>query len=259
MLNKKIYDLNGNKIFNVSLDCDNETIFNVEKNSLVTLDLTLSTGFNSIILNLEEDSNLTLRILVLDTNAKLNIIGNVSRGTNFLCILADFSSTDSEIKSIINLNDVNASSEFHIASLSKDLENKKYSISFNHKSKETKSLIDGYGVSKNSSKILFEGVSHIYENCIKANASQKIKVILFDKESQAIGNPILKIDCDDVIANHGCAIGALKEEYLYYLESRGISEEEARNLITLGYLVPISNYFGEENKNKIIDFIGGNF
>ena len=86
-----------------------------------------------------------------------------------------------------------------------------------------------------------------------------MKVILFDKESKAKASPTLKIDCDDIVANHACAIGSLNEDHVFYLKTRGLSEDEARRLITLGYLTPIENYFDESRKELIESYIKENF
>ena len=103
-----------------------------------------------------------------------------------------------------------------------------------------------------TSELNVNGISHIEKGANKSNANQSVKVILFDKESKAKASPTLKIDCEDIKASHGCAIGSLNEEHLYYLLSRGLSEIEARKLITYGYLLPISLNYDEEIR-KIIE------
>ena len=104
-----------------------------------------------------------------------------------------------------------------------------------------------------------EGISHIEKGAIKSKASQKIKSILFDKTSEAIANPILKIDCDDIEASHACAIGSLNDDHLFYLLSRGIALEDAKKLITYGYLNPIVNYFLDEEKEELENLIKKEF
>ena len=65
--------------------------------------------------------------------------------------------------------------------------------------------------------------------------------------------PVLLIDEFDVSANHGCAIGKIDEEGLYYLMSRGISKKDAEMLIIKGFLSPILNGLSnEEVKDELI-------
>ena len=51
--------------------------------------------------------------------------------------------------------------------------------------------------------------------------------------------PQLEIFADDVKCSHGCTIGRLDEEGLFYLRSRGISEKIARSLLLHGFVVDI--------------------
>ena len=260
MLNKVTsYFLEGESNYNVNLKDENPSSFLLQDNSNVTLDLELSSKENKIYFNLGKDSNLNLRITVKHEIENVELHANVSRGTNFNIYVVDLFNNSITFKSVVDLDQENASSSFHLGVLSKNDEKKNYDISFNHKVGRTFSELDAYGVSKDLSMIKINGTSHIFKNSVKANANQKAKVIVFDDEAKAIANPILKIDCNDVIAKHACAIGSLKDEHVYYLLSRGISLKEARNLITLGYLLPISKHFSKEDEEKIIGLIEGEF
>lgn len=260
MLSKSTsYFLEGHSTYSVNLSDENASSFLLQNNSNVTLDLQLSSKKNDIYFNLGQNSNLTLRIIVKHPIESVNLHANVSRETKFNIFIADFFKNSISFKSIVDLDEENASSSFHLGVLSKNNENKNYDISFNHKVGKTYSELDAYGVSKDSSMIKINGTSHILKDSVKANANQKAKVIVFDETAKAIANPILKIDCNDVVAKHACAIGSLKDEHVYYLLSRGISLKEARNLITLGYLLPISKHFSKEDEEMIIELIEGEF
>ena len=52
--------------------------------------------------------------------------------------------------------------------------------------------------------------------------------MVFDNECVAIAKPILKIDENDIEANHAAVVGKINDEHLFYLTSRGISETEAK-------------------------------
>ena len=54
------------------------------------------------------------------------------------------------------------------------------------------------------------------------------------------------IDENDVEASHAAVVGKINEEHIFYLCSRGLGEEEAKRLITLGYLNPIIAYFDDQ-------------
>ena len=82
--------------------------------------------------------------------------------------------------------------------------------------------------------------------------------MVFDKASNAVAKPILQIDENDIEASHAAIVGKINDEHLFYLTSRGLTDAEAKELITFGYLKPILNGFDEENiKEEITELIEG--
>ena len=64
--------------------------------------------------------------------------------------------------------------------------------------------------------------------------------------------PVLLIDENEVKASHATTLGQPDENQLYYLQTRGLSRSQALGLLTLGYLLPISELFdNEEIKEKL--------
>lgn len=235
------------------------SIFIVKKDSHVNIEVTDNFENLNLTFFVQEDASVKLNFVNLSGQKSLNLKGNVCRNGIFLIYFADFSKANFDINSNIVLYDDNAKSEFKFASLVSENFQKNYNISFSHIGLNTESLLEGYGVSKDKGNLQIKGVSHIEKGSIKSKANQIAKVILFDNESKASASPILKIDCDDIKANHGCAIGALNENHLYYLLSRGLTINEAKKLITAGYLHPISNFFNDLDKEIIEKKIEENF
>ena len=107
--------------------------------------------------------------------------------------------------------------------------------------------MDNYGVCKEESKLEFKGIGTIKKGFKQSNNHQNSKIIVFDKLSNASVYPLLYIDEYDVLASHSAAVGKVNDEHMYYLCSRGLSEEQAREFITMGYLLPVLSYFKDEN------------
>lgn len=206
---------------------------------------------------IQNNASLELKIVNNETKKRLNLKANLCRNAIFNTYFADLSDTDIILNSNVILYGENSASEFRFASLAKNNNNKYYSISFSHLNERTSSILTGFGVSQNNATIKCIGTSHIEKDSIKSSAKQSVKVILFDETSKAIASPTLKIDCDDIKASHGCAIGALNEDHLFYLLSRGLNITDARKLITTGYLIPITQYFDGDLKEKIFNEING--
>lgn len=82
---------------------------------------------------------------------------------------------------------------------------------------------------------VFNGKIFVRQAAQKTNAYQSNKNILLSDTSSVNTKPQLEIFADDVKCTHGCTVGTLNEEGLFYLQSRGISEKIARNLLLGAY------------------------
>lgn len=204
-------------------------------------------------LNIElfENASLLLKILNLNNKENVKITAKVGRNSKLNVVFADFSNVSCDVKSNVELNEIGASCNWHLATLSSQNDIKKFDVSFIHNAPSTIALMDNYGVAKDCSKIVFSGINHIKEKASKSTTSQNAKIIVFDKNAIGVASPILKIDENDVKASHAAIVGQLNSDHMFYLMSRGLSKDNARQLITFGYLEPISKLFSEENKEKI--------
>ena len=256
VLNNELYSL-------MPLELSGEDTYFINSGSYISKDIIVKensnielylTHFSNLDLNffVQKGATINLKILNLEGEKTLNLKGNLSKSAIFNIFLVDLSKEKININSNIILYDDDSESSFNFSSLVNKNNLKKYNISYSHIGERTISNLKGFGVSMDTSELNVNGISHIEKGANKSNANQSVKVILFDKESKAKASPTLKIDCEDIKASHGCAIGSLNEEHLYYLLSRGLSEIEARKLITYGYLLPISLNYDEEIR-KIIE------
>ena len=107
--------------------------------------------------------------------------------------------------------------------------------------------MDNYGVCKDNSKLEFKGIGTIKKGFKQSNNHQNSKIIVFDELSNASVYPLLYIDEYDVLASHSAAVGKVNDEHMYYLCSRGLNEEQAREFITMGYLIPVLDYFLDQD------------
>lgn len=91
------------------------------------------------------------------------------------------------------------------------------------------------GILNDHSTGVFNGKIFVRQPAQKTNAYQSNKNILLSETSSVNTKPQLEIFADDVKCTHGCTVGRLNEEGLFYLQSRGISEKTARNLLLSAY------------------------
>lgn len=207
----------------------------------------------SLEINIKEGANARLSILSKNNIDGLNINANIEKDGEIAIYFADFSLLKEKVKVQINLNGERAKAVWHLASLSANFDNKEFDVSIYHNAPNTIGLSDNYGVCKDEGKLIFSGISKIFNGSIKSKTNQNAKIMVFDKASNAVAKPILKIDENDIEASHAAIVGKINDEHLFYLTSRGLTESEAKQLITYGYLKPIVNGFSDE---EVINEIG---
>lgn len=95
------------------------------------------------------------------------------------------------------------------------------------------------GIINDSATAVFNGKIFVQPQAQKTNAYQSNKNILLSAEASVNTKPQLEIFADDVKCSHGCTIGRLNEEGMFYLQSRGINEKIARSLLVHAFAVDI--------------------
>ena len=211
--------------------------------------------FSDLDITLEDDCSLVLKLANFSNQENIKITANLGQNSSFDVVFADFSKSNITVNSRVNLNAEGASCKWHLATLSSQDYRKKFDVNFIHHVGHTFALMDNYGVAREKSEIVFSGVNHILEGAKASETAQNAKIIVFDPEARGVASPILKIDENDVKASHGAVVGQLNEDHMFYLMTRGLSKEEARALITLGYLQPISKQFSQSIQERILKLI----
>jgi Fe-S cluster assembly protein SufD len=91
-------------------------------------------------------------------------------------------------------------------------------------------------VLRNGATGVFQGKILVKEGAQKTDGYQISQSLLLDDDSQFLAKPELEIYADDVACSHGSTSGAIDEEGLFYLRSRGVPKAEAIDLMTLAFL-----------------------
>ena len=91
------------------------------------------------------------------------------------------------------------------------------------------------GILDGKSRAVFNGKVFVHRDAQKTDAQQSNKNLLLSNEARVDTKPQLEIYADDVKCAHGATVGQLEEEELFYLVSRGLRPDLARNLLTYGF------------------------
>ena len=110
-----------------------------------------------------------------------------------------------------------------------------------------KGIVDG------KARAVFNGKVFVRENASGTDAKQSNKNLLLSNDARVDTKPQLEIFNDDVKCAHGATVGQLEEEELFYLLSRGLNEQLARNLLTYGFAEEIINKIEIESIKKQLD------
>ena len=183
-------------------------------------------------------ARLKLIVFALGDNASYELNVDLAKSSYLDLYTADHFSGNLSAFKYVNLKGEGSEAKiYEYVSASK---NNKVSGDFrmNHLNKNT--FVNGkfYYLAKDEGNIEKNAICSIEKGMSNSNSSESIKGVLLSEKSRIKSEPILLIDFDDVHANHGCAIGTLDSNEVYYLMSRGLTKEEATKIICRSLIVP---------------------
>ncbi len=108
-----------------------------------------------------------------------------------------------------------------------------------HFAPNTTSKITSKSISKNGGRASYRGLLKVYEGAKDVKSNVVCDALLLDPQSQSDTYPYIEIDEDDVTIGHEASVSKVGEEQLFYLMSRGLSEEEATTMVVSGFIEPL--------------------
>ncbi len=99
---------------------------------------------------------------------------------------------------------------------------------------------EGYkAIVDDRSRVVFSGYIKVHPDAQKTRAQQSNHSLLLSADAEADARPQFEIHADDVQCTHGCTVGELDTDALFYLRSRGLDEVSARSLLIRGFAVDV--------------------
>ena len=111
------------------------------------------------------------------------------------------------------------------------------------------------GAVKDSSRAVFQGLIDVSPGASGTDAFLTNRNILLNDGARADSIPSLKIGNNDVKCSHGSTVGRIREEELFYLMSRGLPRDEARELLVLGYFDELLAKTPEEFRGTVLPML----
>ena len=109
-----------------------------------------------------------------------------------------------------------------------------------HVAPNTSSQIISKSISKGHGRSSYRGLVKIHKGAKGSRSNVVCDALLIDEESRTDTYPYMEIEADDVSIGHEATVSKVADEQLFYLQSRGISEEEAMSMIVNGFIEPIT-------------------
>lgn len=130
--------------------------------------------------------------------------------------------------------------------MGKDTQQVDNHIMVHHVKPGTQSEVHYRGVLDDSARGVFDGKVVVNQGAYKTQAAQHNANLLLSERAEANTKPVLEIYADDVQCSHGATVGQLDEDMLFYLRSRGIDQETARDLLIFAFIGSTTNRIRSE-------------
>ena len=108
-----------------------------------------------------------------------------------------------------------------------------------HLAPNTTSRIISKSISKNGGRSSYRGLLKVAENATGCKSHVVCDALMLDSDSRSDTYPVIEVDAADVTVEHEARVSKIVEEQLFYLMSRGLSEEEASAMIVNGFIEPL--------------------
>lgn len=108
-----------------------------------------------------------------------------------------------------------------------------------HCAPNTSSLITSKSISKDGGRAGYRGLCKIMDGADNSKSRVVCDALLLDEHSRSDTYPYIEVEADKVSVEHEASVSKISEEQLFYLMSRGLSEDEAAKMIVTGFIEPL--------------------
>ena len=224
--------------------------------SLNQTDLNITSNENYIINNGSLDilvkSGVATNLLTYNTfeNVNLNLTVEKDAIVNIYQIIN--TESNSNISCVVDLKEQGATINQMVVLLGSKNSEINTDIKIYHNTNHTNSDLKVYAIVKDEAKINLDNNAYIKKTSYQSVSHQSAKGLNLSKTAKILVNPNLYIDEYDVMASHGVAMGSLNQDDLFYLMSRGLTKEEASNIVIMGFIEPILVQIDNEELTVLI-------
>ena len=104
----------------------------------------------------------------------------------------------------------------------------------------TSSSIFSKSISKDGGRATYRGLLEVADGATESRSKVVCDALLLDEDSRSDTYPTIRIDENDADVGHEATVSKIGDEQLFYLQSRGLDEEEASKMIVNGFIEPVT-------------------
>ncbi len=108
-----------------------------------------------------------------------------------------------------------------------------------HAAPETTSLIESKSISKDGGRTTYRGLVRVDPGCHKVKSHVRCDALILDEDSRSDTYPYMEIEEQDARIGHEATVSKVGEDQLFYLMSRGLTEQQATAMIVNGFIEPV--------------------
>jgi Fe-S cluster assembly protein SufB len=109
-----------------------------------------------------------------------------------------------------------------------------------HNAPNTQSTIESKSVTKDGGRTNYRGLVHISPGATGSSTAVECDALMFDNESTSDTMPYMEIQNSSVNVAHEATVGKIADEDLFYLQNRGLDEDDAKQMIVSGFIEPLT-------------------
>jgi Fe-S cluster assembly protein SufB len=109
-----------------------------------------------------------------------------------------------------------------------------------HAAPKTTSSIFSKSISKDGGRSTYRGLLEVADGASETRSKVVCDALLLDEDSRSDTYPTIRVDASDADIGHEATVSKVGDDMLFYLQSRGLSEEEASKMIVNGFIEPVT-------------------
>ncbi len=175
---------------------------------------------------------------MMNLNTKKAIVG---ANAKMEWVTGSFGSKVSMLYPLSLLNGDNATTEYTGITFAGKGQNLDTGFKVIHNAKNTKSNVNAKSISKDGGKCAYRSLVYVSDKATNSKNNVSCESLMLDDISISNTIPYSEVKNDSSLISHEASIGKIGEKEIFYLMSRGLSEQDAKSLIVRGFASPIAS------------------